>query len=1280
MKRLPKVLLATAAIVIIIVALLVSGLRFFLPHLNEYRQPLIEKIADLTGIPVNIGYINGRWESFGPSLEIRDISAKAEKVDIRAQKISLSLDIWRSLLQWRWNFRDLSFYQLQVNYDKTFFGEKGETKFSEPDSFSSLFLEQFSHFDLHDSRLTFLTPSGEKATLLLPQFTWVNQNHRHWAQGSVNLSSINGQEGDVQVKLDLNDLNGILESGVIYLQADDIDMRLWLSHWLKDNTGLKNARFSLASWVTLKEGRIDGGRLQLKQGEADWHIGNKKHQLTVNDLFLRMRRQGEGWLFDIPNPENLKTNEQQWPKGYLAALYMNQASEYQGKDHWRVRAENIQLERLDGILPVLAFMTPDIVKNWQQMQPKGMLNRVALDITPERPENTDIRIQWQDVSWQRWKNQPSVSHFSGMLEGDKQQGNFRFALKDSVIDSGDFFQAPLNIVSSDGQISWQNNGKGTNVWSQGLDVQAQSLWLNGDFHYQKPSDGPPVLEILSGIKADDVGEAWRYFPKPLMGKSLTDYLTASLIKGKVDNATFVFRGNPHDFPFKQNNGQFQISVPLRNAAFQYQPDWPALLNLDIDLIFQNNGLRMQAQKTQLGKVKATQVSAVIPDYNKHQLVIDAELSGNGKTIHDYFSHTPLEDSIGRTLDSLQIDGKVDGKLHLDIPLNHDEVKVSGDVVLKETNLFIKPLDSQLTHLSGQFHFNNGNLKSDRLSASWQGQPVSLQFSTRDLPEHYLVDVDLDAHWAMQTLPKLPARLHQKLSGALNWQGKVNITIPQNPHTPSDKVKYRVVVDADLSHIKSQLPALDSGAFREWNKANIRVDGDVDRFLMKGVIGKRYVFNTQWMLDKEHIQLQRGVFNTNVFNSIVFKENSEEIPALPEKSLLALTLPAIDGDKLLMLAGLMKGNASTDSNLLLPKAFEISLPSLDLGGQRWHQLEMHLEHQADGMDVNVTGEEIDGSVWIDNNKSLQASINYLNYDPRIIADSSVDANTLTLGKTQHVSLSNWPKMDVKCTECWIGGLKIGKVSASVMPENNSLVLLNGQVENSAGTLALSGRWYENSTGSYTQAKGQLSGKKFDEMAAYLGFIVPIIDAPFQFDFNVNWRDVPWQPDLRTLNGMLSVNMKKGAIAKLGGGRAGQLLRLISFDALLRKLQLDFSDTFSNDFNFDSIRGDSTIKEGVVYTDNFFIDGLAADINATGKVDLVRRQINMELVITPEISTTVGVATAFAVNPVAGAAVFAATKVLGPLWSKISVIRYRLTGSLEQPRIDEVLRQLKEKKGP
>ncbi|WP_340609599.1 AsmA2 domain-containing protein YhdP [Xenorhabdus bharatensis] len=1276
MKRLLGILLATAAIIIIIVALFVSGLRFFLPHINDYRQQLARQISVLTDVSVNIGYISGRWESFGPQLEVRDIHATTEETDIKAKKVTLSLDIWRSLLQRRWHFRDLSFYQLQVDYDKPLFDGESEHQLPKPDKLSSLFLERFNYFDLYDSSLTFPTPSGEKVRLLLPQLAWLNKDNRHRAQGHINLSSINGQEGVVQIKFDLKDINHVLDSGTLYLQADDIDMRLWLSRWLKDSTGLENARFSLSNWITLKNGRIESGHLQLRNGQANWHVGEKKHQLTVHDLLLQMRRQGEGWLFDIPNLESLKTNGQQWLAGRIAALYITKANKYQDKDHWRIRAENIQLERLSGMLPLISPVTPEIVNDWQHRQPKGLIHSFALDITPELADSMDIAVKWQDVSWTRWKDLPSVNDFSGILAGNKQQGNVIFELKNSFIDYRQMFQAPFDIASGAGKIEWKNDQDGLKIWSQGLDLQAKSLWVNGDFNYTERRNKPPKLEMLAGIRLDDAGEAWRYFPQTLMGKSLTDYLTTALIKGKVDNATLIFQGNPHDFPFRHNNGQFQVWVPLRNATFQYQPDWPALFDLNADLNFRNNGLWIQADKAKLGKVDASRVSAVIADYDKEKLFIDADISGDGEDIHDYFHQSSLSETVGSALDNLQLSGKVDGRLHLDIHLEEGTTDARGEVVLKDTELFIQPLNSRMKHLSGKFRFDNGNLQSDSLSTNWFGNPLSLRFTTQDLTQHYQVNVDLNAGWPVATLPELPAEIRRQLSGQLNWQGKVNITLPSEgkglQHELSQQgAQYQVAINADLSHINSTLDGLKTASFQEWDNINIQAKGDDNQLRLTGSLGNRYKFNSQWLLDKGYTHLQRGILTTD----------KNGIPALPEKSMLELNLPDIEGDKWLALLGTLETKPGTDSAFRWPALFEITIPSLNIGGQRWHNLILSASKQSDSLHINAIGEEIDGDLRIYSDRIWQGALNYLYYNP-VFPDSAANddnSSASTVADTPKYDLSHWPTLNVRCNECWLAGLKIGKVSGTVKPKGNSLVLTDGRVENSAGKLTLSGHWSESNEGNYTRAKGQISGGSLDDMAAYVGFIIPITGAPFKFDFDLNWKDTPWQPDIKTLNGRLTGTLGKGTIAKLGAGRAGQLLRLVSFDALLRKLQLDFSDTFSDDFNFDSMRGDAQLKNGVMSTDNFHIDGLEADIDAKGQINFIQRQLNMELVITPEISATVGVATAFAINPMAGAAVFAAAKVLGPLWSKISVIRYRITGSLEQPKIDEVLRQLKENKG-
>lgn len=241
-----------------------------------------------------------------------------------------------------------------------------------------------------------------------------------------------------------------------------------------------------------------------------------------------------------------------------------------------------------------------------------------------------------------------------------------------------------------------------------------------------------------------------------MGKKLVDYLTEALQGGQVDNATLIYNGNPHDFPYKKKEGQFQVYVPLRNATFQFQPDWPALDNLAIDLDFLNEGLWMDAPHAMLGKVTGSNISAIIPDYLKEKLYVDAEVAGEGRDVHDYFTETPLNDSVAQTLEELQVGGKVSGRLHLDIPLEEGLIThASGEVTLNNNSLLVKPLQSQLENISGKFRFNDGNLASDTLSANWFGQPLAVDFTTQEQPKNFLVNVGLGGDWLPAKLPAFP---------------------------------------------------------------------------------------------------------------------------------------------------------------------------------------------------------------------------------------------------------------------------------------------------------------------------------------------------------------------------------------------------------------------------------------------------------------------------------------------------------------------------------------------
>lgn len=82
----------------------------------------------------------------------------------------------------------------------------------------------------------------------------------------MNLSSLNGQHGVMQVRMDLRDDNGLLNNGRVWLQADDVDVKPWLGEWLQQNMQLETARFSTEGWMTLTNGAFASGDIWLKQG------------------------------------------------------------------------------------------------------------------------------------------------------------------------------------------------------------------------------------------------------------------------------------------------------------------------------------------------------------------------------------------------------------------------------------------------------------------------------------------------------------------------------------------------------------------------------------------------------------------------------------------------------------------------------------------------------------------------------------------------------------------------------------------------------------------------------------------------------------------------------------------------------------------------------------------------------------------------------------------------------------------------------------------------------
>ncbi|ONG14147.1 DUF3971 domain-containing protein [Escherichia coli] len=1229
MRRLPGILLLTGAALVVIAALLVSGLRIALPHLDAWRPEILNKIESATGMPVEASQLSASWQNFGPTLEAHDIRAELKDGgEFSVKRVTLALDVWQSLLHMRWQFRDLTFWQLRFRTNTPITSGGGNDSL-EASHISDLFLRQFDHFDLRDSEVSFLTPSGQRAELAIPQLTWLNDPRRHRAEGLVSLSSLTGQHGVMQVRMDLRDDEGLLSNGRVWLQADDIDLKPWLGKWMQDNIALETAQFSLEGWMTIDKGDVTGGDVWLKQGGASWLGEKQTHTLSVDNLTAHITRENPGWQFSIPDTR-ITMDGKPWPSGALTLAWIPEqdvgGKDNKRSDELRIRASNLELAGLEGIRPLAAKLSPALGDVWRSTQPSGKINTLALDIPLQAADKTRFQASWSDLAWNQWKLLPGTEHFSGTLSGSVENGLLTASMKQAKMPYETVFRAPLEIADGQATISWLNNDKGFQLDGRNIDVKAKAVHARGGFRYLQPANDEPWLGILAGISTDDGSQAWRYFPENLMGKDLVDYLSGAIQGGVADNATLVYGGNPQLFPY-----------------------------------FINDGLWMKTDGVNLGGVRASNLTAVIPDYSKEKLLIDADIKGPGKAVGPYFDETPLKDSLGATLQELQLDGDVNARLHLDIPLNGELVTAKGEVTLRNNSLFIKPLDSTLKNLSGKFSFINGDLQSEPLTASWFNQPLNVDFSTKEGAKAYQVAVNLNGNWQPAKTGVLPAAVNEALSGSVAWDGKAGIDLPYHAGAT-----YNVELNGDLKNVSSHLPSPLAKPAGEPLAVNVKVDGNLNSFELTGQAGADNHFNSRWLLGQK-LTLDRAIWAAD----------SKTLPPLPEQSGVELNMPPMNGAEWLAL--FQKGAAeSVGGAASFPQHITLRTPMLSLGNQQWNNLSIVSQPTANGTQVEAQGREINATLAMRNNAPWLANIKYLYYNPSVAKTRGDSTQSSPFPTTERINFRGWPDAQIRCAECWFWGQKFGRIDSDITISGNTLTLTNGLIDTGFSRLTADGEWVNNPGNERTSLKGKLRGQKIDAAAEFFGVTTPIRQSSFNVDYDLHWRKAPWQPDEATLNGIIHTQLGKGEITEINTGHAGQLLRLLSVDALMRKLRFDFRDTFGEGFYFDSIRSTAWIKDGVMHTDDTLVDGLEADIAMKGSVNLVRRDLNMEAVVAPEISATVGVAAAFAVNPIVGAAVFAASKVLGPLWSKVSILRYHISGPLDDPQINEVLRQPRKEK--
>ena len=96
------------------------------------------------------------------------------------------------------------------------------------------------------------------------------------------------------------------------------------------------------------------------------------------------------------------------------------------------------------------------------------------------------------------------------------------------------------------------------------------------------------------------------------------------------------------FPYSKHDGVFQASVPLRQGRFSFDTAWPELTDLQLDLLFENDFMYLDASRAKTMAATASRVTGSARLNGEGRLKLALDVAAEGAQVRDYM----LADAFG----------------------------------------------------------------------------------------------------------------------------------------------------------------------------------------------------------------------------------------------------------------------------------------------------------------------------------------------------------------------------------------------------------------------------------------------------------------------------------------------------------------------------------------------------------------------------------------------------------------------------------------------------------
>ena len=1262
LNRLYKVL----AILLVLFAVLISAFRLSLPYVHHFQQNFQYYLNETYDSDVNIGSLSMEWATGGPTIIVKQVDVlDTETANLFVARMEITIDFWGSLQHQKLITQDIALSGAQVIFDKTLLAQQSKTQRDNSliDSISNVFFTQINRFSLTKSKIT-LQDDSKTRTFVVDQLSWVNSDNHHRATGSMLIDGLTSNNIKFNLDASGTDLRDL--SGQLYFEANKLNVTPWLDSIFAIENEKTYSSVNFSAWYTLNKGKANKLQIALGDNEVSWIIKDELQSLrldTGNILVENFDNAANRII--TTSPLTFYTNNKAWEP--LTVGVKNTTTGL------LTHISSLELFGLAELYPLFSGH-PESQELLKNLAPVGQISDVYLLVKDE-----DIRAhaQFSEVTSFYSQGIPGIENVIGELSFANKNMNIKLLAENGHLDFDKNFLYPIPYQSIATQVDVDFTTADLSVNVNQLEIISDQLHATAELEIKAFENEPLSMALLANVHRGDAKFIHYYYPHLLMGQDLVDYLNSAIIEGNVEQAQVLFNGPLDQFPFKDNSGVFVVDAELTDSKFQFDSQWPVINNFAANLNFTSNSMLISARDGDLSGIDVTDVKVAIDDLADEQVLT---VEGNFKdtqpiAISNLMNNSPMQDTVGETLNQLRVSKNISGSFALNLPLNDlDSVVASGNVEFNDNQVALQTPGMNFTNVSGELTYKNDEINTEGLTLNWREMPLSLKVvANNNNTEYYQTLINLQAQWSEALWEKeLPKSLEKYGSGQLDWLGDLTLKMHHQ-----GGVSYELLIDSTFEKLAFELPAPFNKKAEEVLKATVNVSGQEASSILNVQVGDEVNFYGE--LNHEQVQFTKAHLILGIENMLTPAEGFHITTNLATASVTewqSLVFDILDGIENAI------DNSEEDSIAILsaPKQIQGEIGELNVLGQTFTDVSFDLLDQNQWWLLDLKAKETIAKVkihsdWHQQGIDIDADFMHLTIDETI--DKNIDDEVNTEEKSDEgvnvaeepstldndVLFANIPPIRAKCASCTLGKFDLGEVE--FLLEKSAIDILEIEkftAKRGSTRLSFNGKWQHNEEISQTTLTGALKAKHFDDEIEKLGYPSTIKDSELDLTYGLNWIGSPLDFKLENFDGTSRVELSDGYLAEVPD--QARAFSLLSLQSLVRKLKFDFRDIFSDGMFYESIKGDFEIKHGLIYTDNTFMKGAAGDLTIKGNTNLSEEILDYKMSYKPNITSSLpAIAWIATLNPLV---LIGAVALDGVITSKVvSEYKIEVTGPIDKP---------------